>query len=177
METWTNLNPQQQIKVLAVGGILLLLGAYFFAIRTTVGLYSEYQHNKRILEQAAHAPAQIRGYQERLAQMSGSVGQRTYNREQLFATVNTFCREEGLSLTNFKPEVRRNLQDYELITNPIEVTGDFKDMVRLAYLLEHETQTGHIASASYIRKKDVRTKKIRLHGTLYLQNVIPEDEK
>ena len=164
--------PLQQLRLLLAGSILLLLLAFVFAFRPTLQLYTQYQANNTTLSVAAQAPLQIQTYQTRLAELQQEMQHTGYDRAALFATVNTFCQEAGLSLTNFAPEIRKQVQEQTLVTNQIEVEGNFTAILQLTYQLEQTWKLGHIASTQYKRKKDVRTKKTQLHATIYLQHVL-----
>lgn len=148
-----------------------MLIAYQFSIRRTIDNFQNWQANKISLQSAASAPVQIQEYQNQIASLEKNFKQVIYDRETLFEVVNTFCRENQLSLTNFPPEIRKEQNDYRIITNEIEVQGKYANMVRLAYELEFVKQLGHIASTTFKREQNRQTKRTELKGTIYLQNL------
>lgn len=151
---------------------LLWLFAYQFSIKQTVNQLGEYFQNKQNLEEAASAPQRIAKYQNQLNQLNANQQYQVYDRANLFEQVNTFCREHDLSLSNFSPEEVQQEGEFQIFTNQIMVEGKYVDMVKLAYTLEFEQGLGHLAAATFERKKDLRSRKTYLEGALFLQNLV-----
>ncbi len=158
---------------MCIGFALLAIFAYSFSIHKTIVAYNTHQANKKALSEASTAPAQIQRFQAKLKQFNQSFQRIEYDREELFEAVNTFCREHGLSLSKFHPEERTIQNDFEVITNQIEVQGAYNDMVKLVYELEYVQQLGHIASTKFDKTVNRRTKEETLTAVIYLQNINP----
>lgn len=166
------ISPKYRFYGLLTAFIFLWLFAYQFSIKETIGQIGLYQQNKQNLEQAATAPQQIKEYQTQLQQLNANQLYQSYNRANLFEQVNTFCRNNDLSLSNFSPEAIQRQGEFQVFTNQIVVRGKYVDMLKLAYTLEFEQSLGHLAAAKFERKKDLRSRKIYLEGALFLQNLI-----
>lgn len=172
MQKNSSISSKQRFYGLLIGFTLLWFLAYQFSIKNTVEQLGLYLQNQQKLELAAKAPEQIQQFQEQLNQLNANQQYQLYDRSNLFEEVNTFCRENKLSLSNFSPEEMRQQGEYQIFTNQITVQGKYVDMIKLAYALEFEKGLGHLASASFSRQRDLRSRKTYLEGNLYLQNLV-----
>jgi len=162
---------KQRFQALCFGMVLLLVLAYLFSFRNTIAAYQLSKNNQLALEEASSAPQQIKQFQDQLSLLEVSLIQSDYNRQVLFEAVNTFCDAQSLKLDHFHPEQRYIHNDYEIITNKIEVEGVYKDIVELIYYLEQEQRLGHIASTNFVKKEERRTKRKYLTAEIYIQNI------
>ena len=173
MSFFQNKPPKQRFWLMCIAFAVLAVFAYSLSIHKTIMAYSTYQANNKALTEASTAPAQIQRFQAKLNQFNQSFQRIDYDREQLFEAVNTYCREHNLSLSKFHPEERTIQNDFEIITNQIEVQGAYKDMVKLVYELEYVQQLGHVASTKFDKIVNRRTKEEVLTAEIYLQNINP----
>ncbi|MEN0005203.1 MAG: hypothetical protein AAF798_13710 [Bacteroidota bacterium] len=166
-----NLPPKQQVIASITLLLLLYILAYQFAFKKTIQDYSTLTQQKEMLAIAQDAPQRIQQYQIQLQQLDATISAMSYDRAQLFEAVNTFCEEHQLALDNFSSEHRKAIDKLDWITNPITVSGSYWEITQLCYYMEQEEHFGHIASVDYQLEKDLRTKKKKLTGTIYVQNV------
>lgn len=164
---------KQKFQLLAIGISALLIIAYFFSIRKTIDAYTLSRNNAKGLEEASTAPFQIKQLQEELKLLEVSLIQSNYNRQTLFESINTFCETYDIRLDYFHPEQRHAQNDYEVITNKLEVEGTYQSIVKLIYHLEQEQKMGHIASCNFEKKEERRTKRKYLKADIYIQNIQP----
>jgi len=162
---------KQRFQALILGISLLLIVAYFFSFRNTINAFTLSSNNSQALEEASSAPMQIKQLRNQLALLEESLVQSNYNRQALFEAVNTFCESHELKLDYFHPEQRYIHDDYQIITNKVEVEGAYKNIVELIYYLEQEQKLGHIASTNFERKEERRTKRKYLTAEIYIQNI------
>lgn len=171
MTRFQNIPPKEKAIGLCISLFLTFLLAYQFSFKKTIGLYHQYQRNHSLLEQAQRAPQQIQQHKTQLASLDQQISRTTYNRAYLFESLNTFCQKHNLVLSHFHPEVRRQENDLEIITNQIEVRGNYHELLALTYELEFAKSLGHIASIKFKKEKDKRNKKTYLQATIFLQNI------
>ncbi len=162
---------KQRFQALVLGIAALLVLAYFFSFRNTIDAYSLSKSNRSALQEASSAPQQIKQFRDQLSLLEESLIQSNYNRQVLFEAVNTFCESHELKLDYFHPEQRYVHNDYEIITNKVEVEGDYKSIVELIYYLEQEQKLGHIVSTNFEKKEERRTKRKYLTAEIYIQNI------
>lgn len=170
-ELLQNITPKKRLYLLVGGLFLLFFAAYQFSFKNTITQYTRYQHHQRLLEAAKTAPAQINQLEKQLQQFEKIIKQTTYDKQLLFTTVNNFCRNNNLKLSHFEPEERGDYGNLEIITNQLEVQGDFTNIIRLTYILEYIKEIGYVASLNFELKKDKYSKKEFLSATLYLQYI------
>lgn len=163
-------NPRNKLIGLCIAAFLLSWAAYNFSFARTLEVRRQVLKDALRISQLRDAPRQIEQFEKLLAGFNPNQEYSIYNREQFFEEVNIFCRENDLQILYFHPEQRRNVQNFQLITNQLEIQGDFKNIVQLVWHIEHEKRLGHIASASYKTMEDKRTGKIWLTGSFFIQN-------
>lgn len=157
--------------MLLIGATILLGGVIYFAsIKRTVSYYQSYQNKKEQLSRVSNAATLITQYKTQLAQFEQK-NQKTYDREELLEAVTTFCREHRILVKTFPQAQRVKQNNYPIITNQIEVEGDYKEIVKLVYLLEHKEKLGSIGSVKFFTHKDRYKKKNFLRANIVLRNL------
>ena len=152
------------------GSLLFGILIYFASIQRTITNYRAYQEKKTQLSRVSNATQLIVQYQAQLAQFQGNT-QQSYNREILLEEVTTFCRQHQLLVKTFPQAQRVKENNYPIVTNHIQVEGDYKDMVKLVYLLEQEQRLGSISSLKFFTHKDRYKKKNFLRADIVLRNI------
>ena len=163
-----SINPKDRFRALLFLICFFLVLIYQLRLKNTLELYHSYKQNKARVESAENAPKLIRQYESEIRKITQRIPKHTYNRQDLFEMVNTFCRSHDLSLVNFYPEMRQEQKEFYTITNKIEVQGSYVDILKLSYHLE---QYGHLASCHFQVEQEKRSKKRKLKCLLYLQHV------
>ncbi len=166
-----SISPKKRVIFLYCSIGFLLLMIHQLCFRKTFTLFTTYQNNSGILQQALNAPKQIGHYQTQLSSLDNQIPNKEYNRTFFFQVVNTFCLEHNLELAQFAPEIKRQEGEIEIITNQIEVQGTYQNMLRLCYELEYLQSLGHIASIKFKKVQDIRTRKNHLMASIFLQNI------
>lgn len=166
------LTYRQKNIALLIGTILLGLVAYQFSFSKTIDAYQKSNQQKKTLAKAQSAGSQIQTYQAELAKIKKQTNFTAYNEENLFRAISQFAIENNLKVLAFPKAERISNGEYEVITNYIEVSGSYKSIVELSYIIEHKRKLGRIASIEYKTEKNVQTKETILKGMLYLQNII-----
>lgn len=156
--------------IFTVLAILIFYLVYKFSFEKTIALKEKINENEQKIAYMHQAPGELSAYQEKLEKLNQKKRPQVYKREQLFEIINTFCRANNLQILNFHPEARSDFDNFLLITNELELKGDYKTMLKLIWLLEYETNYCHIASAKYEMVTDKRTKDTYLSGYFVMQN-------
>jgi hypothetical protein len=164
--------PTFKQQTIALGLGLLLLCAVIFQlnIRKTIGVYSHYRDQLQKVGLAASAPARIATLQKKLANAQQSA-LKPYKREMLLENVTDFCRNNNLLIRAF-PEAQKVVQnENNIVTNQIEIEGNFKSMVKLVYMLEAAERLGSVGSLKFFVFKDRTAKRNVLKGQIVLRNL------
>jgi hypothetical protein len=161
---------KQQTIVLSTALVVVLLVIFQVSIRRTISVFANYRSNAAKISMAANAPARIASLQKRLANTQ-ETSMQPYNRERLLEKVTDFCRENNLLIRSFPEGLVANQNENKVVSNQIEVEGGYKDMVRLAYLLEMEEKQGSISSLKFYLYKDRVAKRTVLRNLIVLRNL------
>jgi Tfp pilus assembly protein PilO len=167
-----SLTYRQKNIALLIGTILLGFVAYQFSFSKTIGAYQKYNHQKETLVKAQTASSQIQLYQTELSKLKQQSNFTAYNEDNLFRAISQFANENALKVLAFPQAERIENGEYEVITNYIEVSGSYKSIVELSYMIEHKRKLGRIASIEYKTEKNIQTKETMLKGMLYIQNIV-----
>ena len=161
---------RQHNLFLLLAGIALLAIIYTFSIKRTLKVYHSYQQNKANIAKAASAAIDIENYQKEWHILQ-QTSQQTYNREYLLAQLTGFCREHDLLIKTFPQAKRQEKNKIPIYTNLVEVEGKYKDMVKLAFMIEQEQHLAAIASLKFYTIKDRLSKKTYLRAKIILRNL------
>jgi hypothetical protein len=161
------------MRGLAAFAVILSIFAWKFSFSETLRLYRLRQQNQAQITTSQSAPELLKNMQAKLAQFDAGAHVKPYSHEKLFEETNNFCRDNGLLIQKFFPEIRTISNGIEIVTNHIQVQSGFKAMVRLAHFLEMEQKLGHITSANFTTSEDYRLKQTFLIADFYIQNFIP----
>jgi Tfp pilus assembly protein PilO len=169
---FNSLTFRQKNIGLFIGTILLGLIAYQFSFSKTIDAYQKHNHQKATLTKAQSASSLIQKYQTELAKLEQQTNFTAYSEENLFRAISQFATENNLKVLAFPQAERIVNGEYEVITNYIEVSGNYKSIVELSYMIEHKRKLGRIASIEYKTEKNIQTRQTILKGMLYIQNII-----
>lgn len=162
----------KKLHILCISFLLLGVFAYLFSIKNTVDIYGDNKKKEVELMRLQSAPQQIAALESQLSNFENAINKHSYNREEIFESINTFCSSNNLKLSYFHPEQRENSNEIKIITNKIEVEGSYKNIVKLAYEIERIQELGHLSSLNFEKKKERRSKREYLTGILYLRHII-----
>ena len=127
------------------------------------------------LSVAAKAPARIASLEIALRSIEGVIGGQTEEgidpQQQLLEFVTNYCEEQHITLQEFPQPVSQEEEDYAVETNIFVVRGNFIKLLKMTYALEQEMRIGKVVAVTYASKKNLRTKRLVLTATVYLQNV------
>ncbi len=82
-----------------------------------------------------------------------------------------FCQQHQLTLKSFPKTHYYKDKDYLVMTNKLVVEGEFIKILKLIYLFEQKFQLGKIISVQFDKERDRKTKRMKLYGSLFIQNV------
>lgn len=163
-------NYKQGLKILMIALLALLLISWLMNINPTYKLYKANQKYQSKLKQSENADNEIVDLKNRLESLA-KVAIKSYDRDVLLESVTTFCKSKNMLIKNFPATEKNALNGIEYMTNVIEVEGSYKNIVELAYMLEHEKMLGSVASLKFNSLEDRIEKKTYLLGSIILRNI------
>lgn len=167
-----NLSYRQRNLLLIVGTILLGFIAYQFSFSKTLQAANQHEQLSQKLIEAKSASSTIQRLEQQLAKMNGNVNSEGYHPDKLFQVISQFCVKNDLKVLDFPEATKVTNGNYEVITHVLEVSGNYANIVELAYLVEQERKMGRISSLNFITEKNIQTKSKILKGKFYIQNII-----
>lgn len=163
-------------KLLYVLALLLIILLYHFAVKPTLTKYRTLHDKKEQLAEVAYLPIRIKMIKRGIKQINEIIGETKQDttlgkRRKLLEAISNYCDRKPVTINNIlKPEyIQQNNVMVEL--NQVLLKGRFAGLLRFVYYMEGHQTLGHIASLSFILKKDVMTKKKSLNLKVYFQTV------
>ncbi|MGB1217402.1 MAG: hypothetical protein ACPG5P_05975 [Saprospiraceae bacterium] len=149
---------------------LLFIVSFLVSWRPTFQAWKGSQKYKERLRVSQGAMNRIPILEKQLKEWE-SLSIHEYDRDLLIEKLSRFCKENDLLIRDF-PSTDKDEQGGVLFyTNRIEVEGQFKDITRLIYMLEHRERLGTVVSTDFQKGKDRITKKNYLRGIITLRNI------
>jgi Tfp pilus assembly protein PilO len=171
MQRFTFLKTYRQHNYALLGlFLILMLLAYCINIRSMLHSYKLYKSQQQKLSRVRNASQDITQLRTHLKTLQKTL-QRPYDREYLLEELTTFCREHNMLIKNFPIAQKVTEKNYPIITNEVDVQGDYLNIVSLAHMIEQEKKLATISSLSFCLVKDRAKQQQFLHGRLVLRNV------
>lgn len=174
-----NLNEisySSKTKLLYVISFLLFVVVYHIAVKPAINRYKILHYKNRQLAEVADLPVKIKNIKRGIKQINAIIGganqDTTQNkRRKLLETISGYCDKKPITINKIiKPEyIQQNNVMVEL--NKVLLKGRFAGLLRFVYYMEGRQTLGHVASLSFLLKKDIRTKKKSLNLLIYFQTV------
>ncbi len=161
--------------LLLAGTFLFSVLIYYFSIERTIELVKLCSNLEQQLLVAENAPKRLAELKMQLGQITvrlGNEGKFGGDVQQaLLEQITHYCNENNLVLKEFPQPLVSREQDYIVETNIIVVEGGFSKLLKLIYQLEQVKKTGKVAAVYFKSKEDLKSKKLILTASLYLQNI------
>jgi len=170
-----NLSYKNKNRLLFLVAFLFAIISYMLAFRKTFDLRSQCSQMESELVIAATAPERIANLEMQLRSIEGVIGGQTDEgvdpQQQLLEFVTNYCEEQHITLQEYPQPISHQEDDYAVETNIFVVKGNFIKLLKMIYALEQEMRIGKVVAVEYKSKKNLRTKRLNLTATVYLQNV------
>lgn len=161
--------------ILIIGVLVLFWLSWNLALVETIELEEKVSHMELELESIKNAPEEINRLKMEIDKVNHQSEKLHLSimemRKNLLLQVSTLADKYSLSLNSFPDYYVQSVENIELTTSPVVLSGEFKGMIQLIYDFEKNTKVGKISSASFEIKVSPRTKKRTLSLTLYVQSI------
>ncbi len=172
---FNNLTYKKKVLYLIAGFVLLLILSYSLSIRRTVTLSKICNKLEEQKESLQNAPSKIREIGQELNNINTLIGKDMHINMDVQSAIlektGHFCQQHQLTLNNFPKTHYYKDKDYLIMTNKLVVEGEFIKILKLIYLFEQKFQLGKIISIQFDKERDRKTKRMKLYGSLFIQNV------
>ena len=166
---------KRNVLVLLISFLILIVIAYQMAIKETIAAKRRFKDlNEKIID-IDQVPGQIEDLENQLAEIQQRIGNTYSNftdiQEALLEEVTRYCQMNKLLLVQVPKVHRAENMNYIFETSNYIIEGRFIPLVRLLNHLEKGQITGKVISAEFEKHKDLKSKRLRLRLSVYIQNV------
>ncbi len=170
-----NLKYKRKVLYLSIGFIVFLFIAYSLTIKKTINAKRICDRMEVKKESLKNAPLKIKQIKQELAVINNKIGKDITENMDIQSAIldktGKYCQKNGLILKSFPKTHYHKEKDYMIITNIIVMEGDFVKMLKLIYQFEQKFKLGKVISVKFNKEKDRISKRLKLYGTLYIQNI------
>lgn len=172
---WKELPYRTKNKWLLTGFVFLLVLSYFFGIQNTLEAVGLQQELKQDLKEASNAPEKIVELEGRLKHINATLGQFGSEeddiQEKLLDFITHFSKEQNLTIRSIPKPLQFSEENINVTTYAFTMQGNFKPLINLLYQLEQDVNIGRIASVTFEKARDRKTRNMILTETVYIQTI------
>lgn len=169
------LSQKYRFYLLITGSFLFLIIAWKLALTRTFTLKKQCNNIEQQLIAIENAPQQIADYQVRLKMIESRIGSNISSdkniNQLLLEKVSHYCKTNYIKFYELPQAHTIINNEYIIETNKVVLEGSFIKLLKLFYQLEIEKRYGKIISANFESVKNLKTNRIQLYLTVYLQNI------
>ncbi len=140
-----------------------------------MSVIKEYFRLKKALSESEYSRKNIAELKTELAHYNNKLGYTTQsgisNQSRLLGFITEFCNNRKVRISLIPQGNVQEKNGYSVETNPVQLEGDFKQIVELIYQIEQVQKLAKVASADFETKEDWILKTRRLTATIYFQNI------
>ncbi len=172
---FNNLTYKKKVMYLFAGFVILLILSYSLSIRRTVKLGEICTNLEEQKESLQNAPSKIQKIGNELNNINAMIGKDMHVdmdvQSAILEKTGHYCQHQRLTLKSFPKTHYYKDKDYLVMTNKLVVEGEFIKILKLIYKFEQKFQLGKIISVQFEKERDRKTKRMKLYGSLFIQNV------
>ncbi len=165
---------KNRIGLLLVGFALFLYVSYHFAISNTLSLRKEYNTLTKELEGFKNFDDEFILLTQKNVQLDSLLTKLSLNdlstENSLIRFLDIQSKEFNTSIVDFNPTHVMDLDNGTLSTYNFKLQGGFTDLLKVLHKIETESKFGELTHVSFIKSKNVRTRKSYLQVNVLLQN-------
>ena len=154
--------------------------AYLTTISTTIKLYQDNTTMETKIGKAENAPMGIAAMRKSLEGLNEKLNHylidTTKDQEHTLEMVSEFCTKKSLIVKELPQRKTTSEKNFTIITSTLKIEGNYINLLKLLYELEHFQKLGRVSSVSWKSSIDSKTKKTILIMSVYLQNIMVNNE-
>jgi len=161
-------------KFLAVIAIAVLLGyaGYKRSFKLTLDTFNEYSELNKKLEEVSSSTTAIQDLDTEIRFLNNLLGQESMEPVLVQQEILDFVTNRSAGITVFNLAEMHEVSDNEFLiyTNQLTIEGDFDELLKTVYEFEKEFPYSRVVNISFFKKKDFKTRKIKLYAKIIFQN-------
>ncbi|MDX6191310.1 hypothetical protein SGQ83_18290 [Flavobacterium sp. Fl-318] len=166
-----NYSYKQKFHALIVLFFMLSFTAYKRSFHTLFDVITEYRILSEKADNINKKAKNTNGLTRDLAYLDKIIGKEGVSKEMVQQGIISFASENspGISISDLKPIHNFPEDDYHIITNQLDVTGNSNQLLKLAYDFEKKFNLSRIVSTSFYTTKNNNKSEV-LHLKMIFQN-------
>jgi hypothetical protein len=161
-------------KFMALIAILVLLGvaAYKRSFKLTFDAYNEYHELSNQLSEINSSSNSIEALDNEINYLDNLLGKDDMESVLVQQEILNFVTNKSKAVAIFDLAEVHEASDNEFIinTNQLTIEGDFENLLEIVYDFEKEFLYSRVVSTSFFKKKDFKTRRIKLYAKIIFQN-------
>jgi len=167
-----NLTYKQKFLAMIAIAVLLGFAAYKRSFKLTLDAFSEYYELNEKLEEISSSSTTIQELDTEIRFLDNLLGEESMEPVLVQQEILDFVTHKSKAVTVFDlAEVHEASDNKFLIyTNQLTIEGSFEALLKMAYEFEKEFPYSRVVNTSFFKKKDFKTRRIKLYAKIIFQN-------
>ena len=178
-----NLTYKNKFRLLIAAMVVIGLIVFKISILKTIHIKKECNKISQQLNAVDNLPFQISSLKKKLDELDKQIGNnkdaKDNGRTMIINICGNYCKKNNIRLLKINEPVSRTADELKIITHELVFKASFKKLLHLLHELENTNLPAKIASATFEKQIDKRTKQESLNLKIYLQSILKifNDEK
>ncbi|MEM8845745.1 MAG: hypothetical protein AAGD17_01470 [Bacteroidota bacterium] len=168
------MQTKNKIGLLVLGALVLLFASYQFAISNTISLKKEYKTLSREMDSFKNYDEELIQLTQKDVSLDSVLTKLSLNNlsveNSLIRFLDVQCKAFNTSIIDFNPTHTVNLDSGMLSTYNFKLQGNFTDLLKVLHKIETESKFGELSHVSFVKSKNLRTRKSFLQVDVLLQS-------
>jgi len=167
-----NLTYKQKFLALIVIAILLGYAGYKRSFRLTLDAYNDYTELSEKLKEINSSSSTIQELDTEIRYFDNLLGKENIEPILVQQEILNFVTNNSKSVKVFDLAEVHEASDKKFIihTNQLTIEGSFEELLKIVYEFEKEFPYSRVVNTSFFKKKDFKTRRIKLYAKIIFQN-------
>jgi len=167
-----NLTYKQKFLGLIAISVLLGLAAYKRSFKLTIDAYNEYNELREKLHEIKSSSNTIHELDAEILYFDNLLGKENMESVLVQQEILNFVTNKSVAVSVFELAEVHEASDKEFVihTNQLTIEGGFEALLKMVYEFEKEFPYSRVVNTSFFKKKDFKTRRIKLYAKIIFQN-------
>jgi len=167
-----NLTYKQKFIALLAIAVFLGFAAYKRSFKFTIDAYNEYHELSDKLNEISSSSNTIQELDAEIRYFDNLLGKENVESVLVQQEILNFVTNKSKSVHVFDLSEVHEASDNEFVihTNQLTIEGSFEELLKIVYDFEKEFSYSRVVNTSFFKKKDFKTRRIKLYVKIIFQN-------
>ncbi|NQY30184.1 MAG: hypothetical protein HRT69_12030 [Flavobacteriaceae bacterium] len=167
-----NLTYKQKFLVIIAISVLLGFTAYKRSFKLTIDAYNEYYELSEQLFEINSSSSTVQELDIEIRFLDNLLGEENMESVLVQQEILNFVTNKSKSVNVFDVAEVHEASDNKFIihTNQLTIEGSFEELLKIVYQFEKEFPYSRVVNTSFFKKKDFKTRRIKLYAKIIFQN-------